>query len=92
MKAHRLLYELESRRRNEAAARAHRDAVLAAYGQMGEMEIASFARPYKVGGGPDLQLPRVREGARNADDLLRFGEAVRGLYREGTTPRAGRSP
>ncbi len=83
VKAHRLLYELESRRRNEPAALAHRDAIFEAYGQMGEMEIASFARHYQVGSGPNLQLVGVREGAKNADDLLRFREAVQGLYRKG---------
>ena len=83
VKAHRLLYELERRRRNEAAARAHRDAVLAAYGQMGELEIASFARYYEGGSGPNLRLVEVREGAKNAADLRRFRQAVQGLYREG---------
>ena len=83
VKAHRLLYELETRRRNEASALAHRDAVFEAYGQMGEMEIASFARYYEGGSGPSLRLVGVREGAKNAADLLRFREAAQGLYRKG---------
>ena len=83
VKGHRLLYDLETRRRNQRAARTHHQGVVGAYGQMGETEIASFAN-YRAGSSPNLKLAEARKGAKSADDLRRFRAAALGLYRNGS--------